>query len=113
MFWSNCSKTVSRHFVFLEHIPSFSIASSIYDLTRSDLIPIDPFSKDSNNLSSQVPSTSNTPSHVLPHFPLHHTQCVVNNSSASTNTLLFGTPEALYSPMVPQAPFEMSIHMHL
>ena len=64
---------VSRRVVFLEHIPFFSIPSSIHDLTRSDLIRIDPFYEDSNNLSSQVPSTLDTLSHILPHFPLHHT----------------------------------------
>ena len=58
-------------------------------------------------MSSQVPSTSNTLSHVLPPFPLHHTQCVVTNSSIGTNALLSRTPKALSSPMVPQAPSEI------
>ena len=95
---------MSHHVVFLEHIPFFSIPSSIYDLTRSDLIRIDPFYEDFNNLSSQVPSTLDTPSHVLLPFPLHHTQCVVTNCFAGTNTLLSRTLEALCSPIVPQAP---------
>ena len=95
-----------RHVVFLEHIPLFSISCSIHDLTRSDLIRIDPFSKD-NNLSSQVPSTLDSPSHVLPPFPLHHTQRVVTNSSAGTDTLLSRTLEAPSSPMVSQAPSEI------
>ena len=64
---------VSRRVDFLEHIPFFSIPSSIHDLTRFNLIRIDPFYEDSNNLSSQVPSTLDTLSHILPHFPLHHT----------------------------------------
>ena len=98
---------MSRHVVFLEPIPFFSIPSSIHDLTRYDLIRNDPFSKDSNDFSSQVPSTSNTPSHVLPPFPLHHTQRVASNSSAGTNTLLSRTLETLSSPMVPQAPSEI------
>ena len=95
---------MTRHVVCLKHIPFFSIPSSIHDLTRSNLIHIGPFSKDSNNLSSQVLSTSDTPSHVLPPFPLPHTQRVVTNSSIGTETLLFRTPEAPSSPMVPQAP---------
>ena len=99
---------MSRHVIFLEHIHFFSIPSSIHDLTRSDLIRIDPFSEDSNNLSSQVPSTLDIPSHFLPHFPLYHTQRVVTNSSIGTNTLIFGTPKAPSSPMVPQAPFEIA-----
>ena len=45
---------VSRHVVFLEHIHFFYISSSIHDLIISDLIRIDPFFEDSNNLSSQV-----------------------------------------------------------
>ena len=76
-------------------------------MTRSDLIRINPFSEDSNNLSSQVPSTSDTPSHVLPCFPLHQTQRVVTNGSVSTDTLLSKTHEALSSHMVPQAPSEI------
>ena len=49
---------VSRHVVFLEHISFFSFPSSIHDLTRSDLLHIDPFFEDCSNLSSQVSSTS-------------------------------------------------------
>lgn len=56
---------VSLHVVFLEHMPLFSISSTTHSLTRSGLIRIDPFFKDSDSLSSHVPSTSNTPSHVL------------------------------------------------
>jgi len=52
---------VSRHVVFLEHIPFFSIPSTTHGLTRPDIIDIDPFFEDSDSLSSQVPSTSNTP----------------------------------------------------
>ena len=90
---------VYHHVVFLEHMPFFSI----HDLTRYDLIRIVSFSNDSNNLSSQVPSTSYTPSHVLPHFPLHHTQHVVTNSFASTDTFPSRTLESPSSPTVPQA----------
>ena len=99
---------VSRHVVFLEHISFFSIPSSIHDLTRSDLLHIDPFFEDCSNLSSQVSSTSYTPSHVLPPSPLHHIQRVITNSSIGTDTLLCGTPEAPSSPMVPQAPSKIA-----
>ena len=54
-------------------------------------------------MSSQVPSTSDTPSHVLPPISLHHSQHVFTNSSAGTNTLLSRTPEAPSSLMVPQS----------
>jgi hypothetical protein len=54
-------------------------------LTRPDLIRIDPFSEDSNSLSSLVPSTSKTPPHVR---PIHIDHCV------GTDTLLSSTPEA-------------------
>ena len=43
---------VSRHVVFLKHIPFFSIASTTHSLTKSDLICIDPFSEDSGNDTS-------------------------------------------------------------
>ena len=46
---------------------------STHDLTIFDLILIDPFFEDSVGLSSQVPNTSYSPSHVLPHFPLNYT----------------------------------------
>jgi hypothetical protein len=42
---------VSRHVVFIEHIPFFSIPSTTYNLTRPDLIRIDPFYEDSDSLS--------------------------------------------------------------
>ena len=99
---------VSRHVVFLKHISFFSIPTSIHDLTRSDLLHIDPFFEDCSNLSSQVSSTSYTPSHVLPPSPLHHIQRVITNSSTGTGTLLCGTPEAPSSPMVPQAPSKIA-----
>ena len=98
---------MSRHVVLPKHIPFFSISYSIHDLTRSNFIHIDPFSEDSNNLSSQVSSTSDTPSHVLHSFPLHHTQRVVTNNFVGTDTLFSRTLEAPSSPMVPQAPFEI------
>ena len=99
---------VSRHVVFLEHISFFSIPSSIHDLTRSNLLHIDPFFEDCSNLSSQVSSTSDAPSHVLPPSPLHHIQRVITNSSIGIDTLLYGTPKAPSSPMVPQAPSKIA-----
>jgi hypothetical protein len=51
---------VSRHVVFLENIPFFFISSTTHSLTRPDLIRIDSFSENSDNLSSQflVPQVS-------------------------------------------------------
>jgi hypothetical protein len=72
----------------------FSISSTTHNLTRPDLICIDPFSEDSDSLSSQVPSTSNT---------LFHVQLICTHNSASTDTLLSSTPEALFSFTAPQA----------
>jgi hypothetical protein len=89
---------VSRHVVFLKHIPLFSIPSTTHSLTRPDIIRINPFSEDSNNLSSQVPNTSNTPSHVRPNYT-HH--------SVGTDTLLSGTPEAPFSSTALQASSEI------
>jgi hypothetical protein len=43
---------VSRHVVFLEHIPFFSIPSTTHSLTRPDIIHIDSFFEDSDNISS-------------------------------------------------------------
>jgi hypothetical protein len=83
---------VSRHVVFLEHIPFFSIPSITHNLTRSDLICIDTFFEDSDSLLSQVPSTSNISSHVR---PIH------NDHFADTDILLSGTPKASFSFIVP------------
>jgi hypothetical protein len=88
---------VSCHAVFLEHIPFFSIPSTTHSLTRSDLIHINPFYEDLNSLSSQVPSTSNTPPNVR--------QILIDHSA--TNTLLSHTPEALFSSMVPPTVFKI------
>jgi hypothetical protein len=83
---------MSRHVVFLEHIHFFSIPSTTHSLTRLDIIRIDPFSEDSDSLSSQVPSTSDTHFHALPIYT-HHL--------VATNTLLFGIPEAPFSSTTP------------
>ena len=56
---------VSRHVVFLEHIPFFYILSTTHSLTRFDLIHINPVFKDSDNLSSRVSSTLNPHSYIL------------------------------------------------
>ena len=40
---------VSHHIIFLEYIFFFSIPSTTHNLTKSDLIYIDPFSEDSSN----------------------------------------------------------------
>jgi hypothetical protein len=84
--------------LFLEHIPFFSIPSTTHSLTRPNIIHINPFSEDSDSLSFQVPSTSNTPSHVRP-ICTHH--------SADIDTLLSGTPEAPFSSTTPQASSEI------
>ena len=47
---------VSRHVVFLEHIPFFSIPDSTHNLTKSDLIRIDPFSEDQDIVFTPTPS---------------------------------------------------------
>jgi hypothetical protein len=79
---------VSRHVVFLEHIPFFSISSTTHSLTRPDLIRIDSFSENSDNLSSHIPSTSGTPPYV---------QLICTHHSTGTDILLFGTPEVSFS----------------
>jgi hypothetical protein len=85
---------VSYYVVFLEHIPLFSIPSTTHSLTRLGIIHIDPFSKDSDSLSSHVPSTLDTPSHVRPIYTNHY---------AGTDTLFSSTPEAPFSSTTPQA----------
>jgi len=80
---------VSRHVVFLEHIPFFSILSTTHSLTKTDLIHIDPFSKDSGNDTSP------------------HVQSICTHNSAGTGTLLSGTPETPFSSTAPQASFKI------
>jgi hypothetical protein len=89
---------VSHHVVFLKHIPFFSIPSTTHNLTRPDIIRIDPFFEDSDNISSQVPSTSDTLSYVRP-ICTHH--------PVGTDTLLFSIPEAPFSSTAPQASSEI------
>ena len=52
---------MSRYIVFCEHIHFFSIPYATHNLTRSDLIHIDPFFEDFDSLSSQVPNTLDSP----------------------------------------------------
>jgi histone deacetylase 1/2 len=89
---------VSCHVVLLEHIPFFSIPSTTYSLTRSDLIWIDPFSKNFDRLSSQVPSTSDTPPHVRP---------ICIHCSTGTDTSLSGTLKASFSSTLSQTSSEI------
>jgi hypothetical protein len=80
---------VSRHVVFLEHIPFFSIPSTTYNWTKSDIICIDPFFEDSGNDTSP------------------HVRSICTHNSAGTGTLLSGTPEAPFSSTAPQASYEI------
>jgi hypothetical protein len=101
---------VSHHVVFLKHIPFFSISSTTHNLTASDLIRIDHFFEDSDNLSSYVPSTSDTPPHV---------RRIYTHQSIGTDILLSGTPKAPFSSTTPQTsseivdpPLHQSIRIH-
>src|SRR5438270_13593353 len=67
---------ISRHVVFLEHIPFFSILSTTHNLTKSHLLRIDPFFEESD-----VSSPSRT------------------NNSVGTDTLLSGTSQDSPSPL--------------
>ena len=85
---------MSRHVVFLKHVPFFSIPSIIHSLTRTDLIHIDYFFKDSNSLSSYVSNTLDISLHV---------RLICTHQSAGTDNLLSHIPEALFSSTAPQA----------
>ena len=108
MFRSCYSKLyVSRHVIFLEYIPFFSIPSTTHDMTMYDLIRTNPFSEDSNNFHLGF---------LVLHIALlmlflivlsHHTQHVVTNSFEGTNTFLFRASETPSSLMVPQSLFEI------
>jgi hypothetical protein len=89
---------MSRHVVFLEHIPFFFIPSTIHSLTRPDIIPINPFSKDFDSLLSCVPSTLDAPPHVRP---------ICTHQSTGTDTLLSGTSEASFLYTAPQTSSEI------
>jgi len=80
---------VSHHVVFLEHIPFFSIPSTTHNLTKSDIIHIDPFSEDSGNDTSP------------------HVRSICTHNSTGTGTLLSGTPEAPFSSTTPQTSSEI------
>jgi hypothetical protein len=80
---------VSRHVVFIEHVPFFSIPFTTHSLTKTNLIHIDPFSKDFCNDTSL------------------HVRSICTHNSAGTGTLLSGTPEAPFSSTAPQALYEI------
>ena len=55
---------VSRHVVFLEHIPFFSVPASSHNMTQNDLIRIDPFDIDTDEVvhtDTLVPETHTPP----------------------------------------------------
>ncbi|CAJ2675738.1 unnamed protein product [Trifolium pratense] len=65
---------VSRHVVFLEHIPFFSLSSDSHDSSRSELTKIDPFGLDNNvssdcNFESCRDGTTSTPEIDIPLVP--------------------------------------------
>lgn len=90
---------VSHHIVFLEHIPFIFIPSTPYNLTRFNLISINHV--DSDSLSSQVPSISNT----LPCVRL-----ICTNYFAGNDILLSNSPETPCSSIVPRV---QPIHKYL
>ena len=85
---------MSRHIVFLKHIPFFYIPSTTHGLTKLDIIRIDPFSKDFDSLSSQVLITSDAPFHV---------RSICTHYSVDTDTLLSDTLVAPFLSTSPQA----------
>ena len=76
----------------------FSISFTTHRFTRFDFIYIYHFSKDSDSLSFQVSSTSDTPPNVRPIYTHHF---------AGIDILLFNTREALFSSIVLQASYEI------
>ena len=88
---------VSRHVVFLEHIPFFSIPDSPHELTKSDLFNIDPFSDNDESVPSEAPCTTDS---VPPHVP------PVPIISTDAGTLPFDVPDAPPSHVATQAPAE-------
>ena len=96
----------SYHVLFLEHKPFFSIPDTIHNLTKSDLIHIDPFSDPTDSLSPQVPSTTNSDSSIAPiiYFPFHYSHRVRIVSSGDTGTLQYGALDNPTPPIVAQAP---------
>jgi hypothetical protein len=83
---------------------SFSIPSTTHSLTRFDIIHINPFFENSDNLSSQVPSTLDTFSHV---------RSVSTHYFAGTDTLLSGTPKAQLSSTAPKLCLRLWIHLYV
>ena len=88
---------MSCHVVFLKHIPLFYIPSTTHNLTIL-IIHINPFLKDFDNISSYVPSTSNTISHV---------RSICTHHPTGTDTLLSSTPESPFSSTTPQVSSEI------
>jgi hypothetical protein len=76
----------------------FSISTTTHRFTRFDFIYIYHFSKDSDSLSFQVSSTSDTPPNVRPIYTHHF---------AGIDILLFNTREAPFSSIVLQASYEI------
>jgi hypothetical protein len=80
---------MSRHVIFLEYIPFFSIPSTTHSLTKTNLIHIDPFSEDFGNDTSP------------------YVRSICTHNSTGTGTLLSSTPEAPFSSTAPQASSEI------
>ncbi|KAL8109725.1 hypothetical protein AgCh_025722 [Apium graveolens] len=91
---------VSRHVYFLEHIPFFSVPASSHHITQEELIRIDPFHTNiedvlttNSNTSVSEASTSQTPT-----FPPDSTSTSQTPASPPASTTSKSSPEILDSP---------------
>ncbi|KAL5738844.1 hypothetical protein ACOSP7_031605 [Xanthoceras sorbifolium] len=88
---------VSRHVVFLEHIPLFSISAAAHNVTKFGFIHIDPFSDHTDSLSPQVLSNTDSDPSIVPIVPisLNYSRRARTVDSADTGTLLSDASDTL------------------
>ncbi|KAL5769841.1 hypothetical protein ACOSP7_013995 [Xanthoceras sorbifolium] len=100
---------MSCHVVFLEHIPFFSIPATTHNVTKSDLILIDPLSDHTDSFFLQVPSHIDSDSSIAPivPFPLYYSRRARTVSSVVTGTSLSDASDSHSPPTVIPTPFEI------
>ena len=86
---------VSRHVVFMEHISFFSIPFPSHTVTKADLIHIDPFSDDADDVLDSTVSSPN-PSLLQP-FPIHYSRRSNTPTDAPPSSATQEAPEVVDS----------------
>lgn len=94
---------VSRNVSFIEHIPFFTIPPTSHDMSKSDLIQIDPFITDCSSENANPHETIAKPHETIPNVPLHPT-CRTNDVDTHPLSTTVSEPPIITDPNLSRYP---------